>query len=423
MIYQRVIDVVDVDFPSPPKMSNPWSRPHSFGKTSFGNSPSVSGPQPKRKWDPEDWQDLSEQITSFKRVRILTKEERVRDYGFSSWSNSSPLHTLNASKVPVSSGIDWTSSNHDNNVRKDHAIVHTRDLEVVGKGAALSSEEMIKSQKFVYEALHSFQKTVETPSGFRFHQSAIPIVESTNPPSSFLEYMDQVQVPIWNHMGDSDWVGWNTKIYWNPPSDGTLVSIRKCQNSIKLEIVRIKLNEKIVNWGFLTFGHRRRFSSTTTNRGNASLRQPLCRRKHRRQKRAEKLHLQVMETRKMKLGLDHPDTLGGIANLPSIYSQEGRLKEVETLQEEVIGMNSRTRGCDHLHKLIIVGRLVSRYWIQDRIGEAEKLELQVTEARKKKLWPYRQDTLTSMENDVSTHTSQSRYVNASASVGVRDRSR
>ncbi|KAH8675150.1 hypothetical protein BGZ61DRAFT_458401 [Ilyonectria robusta] len=130
-----------------------------------------------------------------------------------------------------------------------------------------------------------------------------------------------------------------------------------------------------------------------------------------------------MKTRKTELELDHPDTLGSIANLLSIYWRKGRLKEVEKLQEEVIEMNRRTRGCDHLHTLIIVGRLASIYWIQDRTGEAEKLELQVTEARKKKLWPYHQDTLTSMENDVSTHKSQSRYVDASASMGVRDRSR
>lgn len=164
MIYRRIIDIVNVDSPSPPTMSNPWSKPHVFGETSFENKPSVFGPKPKRKWEPEDWQDLSEQISSFKRVRILTKEERVRNYVFSSWSNSSPLGALNSSKPGVSSSLDWASSNSGNNVRKDDAIQHTGDLEMFGKGAALSSEEMIKGQKLVYEALQSFRQALESPS-------------------------------------------------------------------------------------------------------------------------------------------------------------------------------------------------------------------------------------------------------------------
>ncbi|KZL81689.1 kinesin light chain 3, partial [Colletotrichum incanum] len=38
---------------------------------------------------------------------------------------------------------------------------------------------------------------------------------------------------------------------------------------------------------------------------------------------AEKLFVQVMETRKTKLGADHPDTLTSMANLASTYRNQG----------------------------------------------------------------------------------------------------
>ncbi|KAK3898990.1 hypothetical protein C8A05DRAFT_37396, partial [Staphylotrichum tortipilum] len=44
---------------------------------------------------------------------------------------------------------------------------------------------------------------------------------------------------------------------------------------------------------------------------------------------AEKLEVQVMETRKTKLGADHPDTLASMANLASTYWNQGRWEEAE----------------------------------------------------------------------------------------------
>jgi hypothetical protein len=42
---------------------------------------------------------------------------------------------------------------------------------------------------------------------------------------------------------------------------------------------------------------------------------------------AEKLFAQVTETRKSKLGEDHPDTLTSMANLVSTFSKQGRWDE------------------------------------------------------------------------------------------------
>jgi hypothetical protein len=44
-----------------------------------------------------------------------------------------------------------------------------------------------------------------------------------------------------------------------------------------------------------------------------------------------------METRKVKLGVDHPDTLTSMANLASTYKNQGRWEEAEQLLMQVIG--------------------------------------------------------------------------------------
>ncbi|KAJ5496696.1 hypothetical protein N7463_008683 [Penicillium fimorum] len=85
---------------------------------------------------------------------------------------------------------------------------------------------------------------------------------------------------------------------------------------------------------------------------------------------AEKLQVQVMETRKTKLGEDHPDTLTGMANLALTYTRQGRWEEAEKLQAQN----------------------------QGRWEETEKLEVQVMETRKTKLGDDHPDTLASMTN-------------------------
>ena len=47
---------------------------------------------------------------------------------------------------------------------------------------------------------------------------------------------------------------------------------------------------------------------------------------------AEELFVQVMETRKKKLGADHPDTLTSMANLASTYRNQGRWDATEELE-------------------------------------------------------------------------------------------
>ncbi|KAL8864323.1 MAG: hypothetical protein Q9198_009940 [Flavoplaca austrocitrina] len=51
---------------------------------------------------------------------------------------------------------------------------------------------------------------------------------------------------------------------------------------------------------------------------------------------AEKLDVQVMETRKTKLGMDHPDTLTGMNNLAFTWKGSGKEIEAVRLMEECI---------------------------------------------------------------------------------------
>ncbi|RYP58955.1 hypothetical protein DL770_010316 [Monosporascus sp. CRB-9-2] len=101
-----------------------------------------------------------------------------------------------------------------------------------------------------------------------------------------------------------------------------------------------------------------------------------------RYQEAEAPFERVMETRKTKLGADHPSTLTSMANLASTYRNQGRWEEAE--------------------KLIVQGR-----W-----EEAEKLHVQVMEICKAKLGANHPLTLTSMANLASTYRNQGRWEEA-----------
>ena len=51
---------------------------------------------------------------------------------------------------------------------------------------------------------------------------------------------------------------------------------------------------------------------------------------------AEKLEVQVMETRKAKLGADHPDTLTSMANLAVTWNSQDRHEDALALMQDCI---------------------------------------------------------------------------------------
>ncbi|RYP57172.1 hypothetical protein DL770_010735 [Monosporascus sp. CRB-9-2] len=93
-----------------------------------------------------------------------------------------------------------------------------------------------------------------------------------------------------------------------------------------------------------------------------------------RYREAEAPFERVVETRKTKLGADHPSTLTSMANLASTYRNQGRWEEAEKLEVRVMETSKRKLGADHPDTLASMANLASTYWNQGRWEEAEKLE-------------------------------------------------
>ncbi|KAF8722355.1 hypothetical protein AX14_009860, partial [Amanita brunnescens Koide BX004] len=127
------------------------------------------------------------------------------------------------------------------------------------------------------------------------------------------------------------------------------------------------------------------------------------------QDEAEKLKVDIMNTRKAKFGPDHPSTLTSMANLACTYRDQGRWDEAEML--EVIVMNARKAKLqpDHPDTLTIMANLASTYMNQGRWDEAEKLEVDVMNESKAKFGPDHPDTLTSMANLACAYRNQGRW--------------
>ncbi|CAG8250571.1 unnamed protein product [Penicillium salamii] len=113
---------------------------------------------------------------------------------------------------------------------------------------------------------------------------------------------------------------------------------------------------------------------------------------------AEQLFVQVMATRKTKLGADHPSTLTSMANLASTYRNQGRWEEAKQLEVQVMETRKAKLGADHPDTLTSMANLASTYRNQGRWEEAKQLEVQVMETRKTKLGADHPSTLTSMAN-------------------------
>ena len=86
-----------------------------------------------------------------------------------------------------------------------------------------------------------------------------------------------------------------------------------------------------------------------------------------------------METRKTKLGADHPNTLTSMHNLAIAYRDRGKWGDAERLQIQVVRIGKIALGLEHPYTLIYMNQLASTYMNQGRWKEAEKLEVQVME--------------------------------------------
>ncbi|KAE8394391.1 hypothetical protein BDV23DRAFT_169693 [Aspergillus alliaceus] len=121
-------------------------------------------------------------------------------------------------------------------------------------------------------------------------------------------------------------------------------------------------------------------------------------------------------------GLEHPSTLASMARLASAYRNQGRLNEAEKLNVQVMETRKTVLGAEHPHTLISMNNLASTYGNQGRWGEAEKLEgrwseaekleAQVMETRKTVLGAEHPDTLTNMISLAYTWEAQGKLQDA-----------
>jgi hypothetical protein len=89
-----------------------------------------------------------------------------------------------------------------------------------------------------------------------------------------------------------------------------------------------------------------------------------------------------METRKTKLGADHPETLASMNIFAVMYSQRGREDEAEKLKVQVMETCKTKLGADHPDTLTSMANLASTYRNQGRREEAEELFVQVMKKRR-----------------------------------------
>ncbi|KAM5527058.1 Kinesin light chain 5 [Fusarium oxysporum f. sp. phaseoli] len=127
---------------------------------------------------------------------------------------------------------------------------------------------------------------------------------------------------------------------------------------------------------------------------------------------AEKLFMQVIETRKKALSVEHPNTLISMSSLAVTYMSQGRWKEAEGLLVQVIETQKKVIGVEHPDTLACMNTLAATYLNQGRWKEAEGLLVQVIQTRKKVLGAEHPDTLACMSSLAVTYMSQGRWKEA-----------
>ena len=113
---------------------------------------------------------------------------------------------------------------------------------------------------------------------------------------------------------------------------------------------------------------------------------------------AEELLLEVLESTRRVLGMEHPHTLTNMGNLAWTYNRQGRTEEAEQLQLQVLESMRRVLGAEHPNTLMTMDNLALTYNRQGWTEKAEQLQLQVLESMRRVLGAEHPDTLATMDN-------------------------
>ena len=96
---------------------------------------------------------------------------------------------------------------------------------------------------------------------------------------------------------------------------------------------------------------------------------------------AEKLDMQVLDSRNRILGVEHPDAIRAMGNLAATYQSLGKYADAEKLKVQVLDARNRILGVDHPDTIKAMGNLAETYRHLAKYTEAEKLEIQAYELK------------------------------------------
>jgi tetratricopeptide (TPR) repeat protein len=119
-----------------------------------------------------------------------------------------------------------------------------------------------------------------------------------------------------------------------------------------------------------------------------------------------------LDTRKAKLGPDHPDTLMSVNNLATALEASGQFAKAVTLYEETLARRKSKLGPDHPDTLGSMNNLASAYQASGQLGKALPLFEEALEKKKAKLGPDHPNTLTSMNNLASALQASGQFAKA-----------
>ena len=71
--------------------------------------------------------------------------------------------------------------------------------------------------------------------------------------------------------------------------------------------------------------------------------------------------MQVLDARNRILGVEHPDTIGAMANLATTYQHLGKYTEAEKLDMQVLNARNRTLGVEHPDTVRTMANLAATY--------------------------------------------------------------
>ncbi|KAF2705151.1 hypothetical protein K504DRAFT_460420 [Pleomassaria siparia CBS 279.74] len=127
---------------------------------------------------------------------------------------------------------------------------------------------------------------------------------------------------------------------------------------------------------------------------------------------AERLYVQVIETRKRVLGEAHLDTLTSMDDLAFMYQDQGQLTKAERLYGDIAQTREMAFGNEHLDSIDSLSNLARVVEKQGKYEDAERLYRETVALHKKIVGPTHTRTIESLSNLARVVEKQGKYEDA-----------